>query len=327
MDKNKETLDDIDFYLREAINTVKGGIDQVYFGILDYLEESEKSVFLERLKKQSDSLQDILYKSVVERARQVNILNKQLLEFNDELRILRDSLEYKVRERTKEIKNTQEVTIFALARLAESRDKETGEHLNRIRNYSLILAKYLGSETKYSEHIDKNFLHNIYNSSPLHDIGKVGITDAILLKPGKLTIDEFDLMKKHTIIGGQTLEDAERQLKTENKSFLTMGKEVAYSHHEKWDGSGYPFGLKETNIPLSARIVALADVYDALTSVRIYKPAYTHEESMEIIISGKCTHFDPYVVEAFTELENEFSLIKDDVYMFDITDTDFGGKY
>ncbi len=235
MDKNKETLDDIDFYLREAINTVKGGIDQVYFGILDYLEDSEKSVFLERLKKQSDSLQDILYKSVVERARQVNILNKQLLEFNDELRILRDSLEFKVRERTKEIKNTQEVTIFALARLAESRDKETGEHLNRIRNYSLILAKYLGSETKYSEHIDKNFLHNIYNSSPLHDIGKVGITDAILLKPGKLTSDEFNMMKRHTIIGGQTLEDAERQLKTENTSFLTLCKEVAYSHHEQWD--------------------------------------------------------------------------------------------
>jgi len=158
----------------------------------------------------------------------------------------------------------------------------------------------------YKGYIDKKYISNIYHSSPLHDIGKVGISDQILLKPGKLTLQEFDIMKSHTIIGGKTLEDAEKQLKNKTKSFLSMGKNIAYCHHEKWDGSGYPFGLKETEIPLSARIVALADVYDALTSKRVYKEAMSHTVARDIIVQSSGKHFDPTVVEAFLKLEDIF---------------------
>ncbi|HOV13808.1 MAG TPA: HD domain-containing protein, partial [Spirochaetota bacterium] len=193
-----------------------------------------------------------------------------------------------------------------LARLAESRDQDTGDHLNRMRKFSYMIAKRLAKTKTYKGYIDKKYVNNIYHSSPLHDIGKVGISDTILLKPGKLTLDEFELMKNHTVIGGKTLEDAEKQLKYKTKSFLAMGKNIAYCHHEKWDGSGYPFGLKGTEIPLSARIVALADVYDALTSKRVYKDAISHEVAKDMIVQGRNKHFDPQIVDTFLMLEHIF---------------------
>lgn len=302
-------IDDFDFLLRESINTIKGSIDQIYFGILEYLEDGEKQIFLDHLKAQSDALQDVLFKSIVERANGTNILNSQLIEINNELRQLKGTLEVKVQERTKEIRQIQDVTIFSLARLAESRDSETGEHINNIRDFSYLIAEHLYKFGDYKE-IDQKFVYNIYHTSPLHDIGKVGIKDSILQKPGKLTESEYEEMKQHTIIGGQTLEDAEKQLYSNETSFLYMGKQIAFYHHEKWDGSGYPFKLKKENIPLSARIVAVADVYDALRSKRVYKPSFSHTDTIKIISEGKGLHFDPDIVGVFMELESQFNKIK-----------------
>lgn len=300
------SINDADYIMRECVNAIKGSIDQIYYGLLEYLSEDERKRFLSYLKNQSDSLQDVLYKAIIEKANKMNDLNIQLTKSNKELNILKQSLESKIAKRSKEIKKVQHVTIFALARLAESRDQETGGHLNRIRSYSYLLAKKLSRTKSYRGYIDAKYASNIYHSSPLHDIGKVGIADAILLKPGKLTVDEFENMKNHTIIGGKTLEDAEKQLKYKTKSFLGMGKNIAYCHHEKWNGTGYPFGLKGTEIPLSARIVTLADVYDALTSKRVYKDAFPHEVAKEMIVQERNKHFDPEIVDAFLSLEEAF---------------------
>lgn len=302
-------IGEADYLLRETIHAIKGSIDQIYFGLFDFLDEDEKAKFLEKLKEQSDALPNVLFKSIIEKAGEISELNSKLVKYNNELVLLKENLEHKVIERTQEIQQVQHVTIFALARLAESRDNETGNHLKRMRTYSYMLAKRLMERGKYQDYIDQNYIENIYESSPLHDIGKVGIPDKILLKPGRLTEDEFEMMKTHTIIGGDTLDDAERQLEHKTKSFLSMGKKIAYCHHEQWDGSGYPFGLKRSAIPLSARITALADVYDALTSNRIYKKALSHEVAKEIIKEENEKHFDPYVVEAFFELEVDFKNI------------------
>jgi len=304
--QNNYNLNDADYLLRECVNAIKGSIDQIFYGLLNYLSEEEQKKFLSYLKNQSDSLQDVLYKTIIQKANKINELNIQLLKSNKELNLLKHSLETKVEKRTREVRKIQHVTIFALARLAESRDQDTGDHLNRMRKFSYMIAKRLAKTKTYKGYIDKKYVNNIYHSSPLHDIGKVGISDTILLKPGKLTLDEFELMKNHTVIGGKTLEDAEKQLKYKTKSFLAMGKNIAYCHHEKWDGSGYPFGLKGTEIPLSARIVALADVYDALTSKRVYKDAISHEVAKDMIVQGRNKHFDPQIVDTFLMLEHIF---------------------
>lgn len=222
------------------------------------------------------------------------------------------SLERKVAERTVEIELTRDVTIFALTRLAEFRDPETGGHLERIREYTRALAEQLRKSNGYASIIDDKFVTNIYKGSPLHDIGKVGIPDNILQKPGPLTADEFNIMKTHSAIGGRTFYEAEERLLTiGDNSFLSMAKEIAFCHHEKWDGSGYPGGIKGEEIPLAARIMALADVYDALISKRCYKNAFSHEEARKIIMSSNGTHFDPRIVEAFKGVESQFIAIKD----------------
>ena len=152
------------------------------------------------------------------------------------------------------------------------------------------------------------YVDDIYQSSILHDIGKVGIPDAVLLKPDKLTDEEFDIIKRHTILGGDAIKAIESKI--EGKSFLALGKEIAYNHHEKWDGSGYPRGLGGQGIPLSARIIALADVYDALTTKRFYKEAFSHERSKQMIVELKGIHFDPEIVDVFLTLENDFNRIR-----------------
>lgn len=220
------------------------------------------------------------------------------------------TLEQKVDERTREIEDTQDATIIGLAKLAEYRDPETGIHLERIRNYCKLITEELGSIEKYRSLIDKSYAEMIYKSSPLHDIGKVGIPDNILLKPGKLTYEEFEIMKQHTIIGGDAIAAAENRLKEQKISFLNMGKEIAYHHHEKFDGTGYPYGLKGDKIPLSARIMALADVYDALTVERVYKWKWSHEITRELIIKESGKHFDPDIVNMFVKSEDEFINIK-----------------
>jgi putative two-component system response regulator len=195
---------------------------------------------------------------------------------------------------------TRHAATFALAKLAESRDPETGLHLERIRAYSWILARELA---KVDDRIDPSFIENIYLTSPLHDIGKVGVPDAVLLKPDSLTTREFEIMKSHTTVGANTL-DATLQQYPE-VTYFRMARDIAHAHHERFDGGGYPRGLAGEKIPLCARIVGVADVYDALTSKRVYKEILEHEVAKGIILGEKGAQFDPHVVDAFDRAEDE----------------------
>lgn len=225
-----------------------------------------------------------------------------------QLKLYRDHLEDLVKERTKELSITQDVTINSLAILAEYRDNETGEHIRRTQYYIKLLAQQLQKLPEYENQLNPSIIDTLYKSAPLHDIGKVAIPDSILLKPGKLTPEEFEVMKKHTDFGKEALEKAEVTLDKTN-SFLHCAKEIAFTHHEKWNGTGYPRGLMGEEIPLEGRIMALADVYDALISKRVYKKPFTHEVAKSIIIEGRGEHFDPAVVDIFIEFEEEFRKI------------------
>lgn len=204
---------------------------------------------------------------------------------------------------------TRDLTIFALAKLAESRDPETGAHLERIRSYARILAGRLAGSPKYRHLVDLDYVRTIYLTSPLHDIGKVGIPDSVLLKAGPLDEREFEIMKRHTLIGAETLDAALSH--HPGVRFLEMARDIALSHHERWDGGGYPHGLADAEIPLCGRIVTVADVYDALTTKRSYKEAFSHETTRSIIVDESGTHFDPDVVSAFLDCEPEFIRVRD----------------
>jgi putative two-component system response regulator len=217
-------------------------------------------------------------------------------------------LEHEVAMRTLEVHAIQDVTIMAMASLAETRDNETGNHIRRTQLYVRCLAEKLSAHPRFADFLSERNIELLFKSAPLHDIGKIGIPDTILLKPGKLTPEEFEVMKTHTTLGRNAIEDAERRLGMK-VVFLTMAKEIAYSHQEKWDGSGYPLGLAGEAIPVSARLMALADVYDALISKRVYKPAFTHEVSCDIVIKGRGTHFDPDVTDAFIAVADNFAAI------------------
>jgi HD-GYP domain-containing protein (c-di-GMP phosphodiesterase class II) len=222
----------------------------------------------------------------------------------------------RIRQHTEEIMRTRDTTILTLASLAETRDNETGAHILRTQRYVKILAEHLRGSPRFSEYLNEESIDLLYKSAPLHDIGKVGIPDAILLKPGKLTEEEFEIMKTHAEIGTEALNVAEAQLGSTD--FLKLAREISLSHHEKWDGSGYPRGLSCDDIPISGRLMAVADVYDALISKRIYKPAFSHKKSMEIILEGSGKHFDPDVIDALTAREEDFKEIariyKDEAY-------------
>jgi len=215
--------------------------------------------------------------------------------------------ERRVRERTRELAMVQEATIESLSSLVETRDPETGGHIKRTQNYVRILAEHLRNRPRFREILDEENIDLLCKSAPLHDIGKVGVSDRILLKPGKLTELEFEEMKKHTLYGRDALQSAEKKLG--KISFLRFAREVAYTHHERWDGSGYPEGLVAEQIPISGRLMALADTYDALTSRRVYKAAVPHEKAAEIIRDGKGRHFDPEAVDAFLESQEKFQEI------------------
>jgi PAS domain S-box-containing protein len=221
-------------------------------------------------------------------------------------------LEMDLLDSYRKLQNARMATILGLAKLAEYRDEGTGIHLERIREYAKVLAEELAQNPAYHNIISAEYIDDIYQSSILHEIGKVGIPDAILLKPGKLSEEEFEIIKRHTLLGGDAIRAIETQI--EGKSFLKMGREIAYNHHEKWDGSGYPVGLRGEDIPLCARIVALADVYDALTTERFYKRAYSHDKSRQIILNLKGSHFDPRIVEIFERLEDEFNRIREEQF-------------
>jgi putative two-component system response regulator len=221
-----------------------------------------------------------------------------------DLKHYQDQLENMVNEKTRRLALTQAVTIESLATLAEYRDPETGGHIKRTQNYVKALAIHLKGHPRFRDELNDENIELLYLSAPLHDVGKVGVRDVILMKPGRLTDEEFIEMKKHTQFGHDALLITEQKLGKD--AFLRYAREIAYTHQEKWDGSGYPRGLKGDEIPIAGRLMALADVYDALISKRAYKPPMPHEDAVRIIQDGKGKHFDPDIVQAFIELDNTF---------------------
>jgi len=224
---------------------------------------------------------------------------------------LRDKSAYLEREvalRTLEVQAIQDVTIMAMASLAETRDDETGNHIRRTQLYVKALAERLRVHPLFEGALNTHMIDLLYKSAPLHDIGKIGVPDAILLKPGKLTDSEFETIKEHTLLGRKAIEGAERRLGMRVR-FLNVAKDMACSHHERWDGTGYPMGLAGDAIPVPARLMALADVYDAIISQRVYKTASTHEQACSAIVKGRGTQFDPDVVDAFIDIADDFRSI------------------
>ena len=226
----------------------------------------------------------------------------------DFLRDQNHYLESEVERRVREVAALQDVTIHAMASLAETRDSETGNHIRRTSHYLKALAERVRHLPRFRDFLTDKNIELLFKTAPLHDIGKVGIPDHILLKPGRFEPHEMAIMKTHTTLGRDAILAAERELGIE-VDFLKYAKEIAYSHHEKWDGSGYPQGLAGEQIPISARLMALADVYDALISCRIYKDGMRHEDAVKIIAEGRGTHFDADIVDAFLRIQDQFQAI------------------
>jgi putative two-component system response regulator len=240
------------------------------------------------------------------RARVKNHLN--LKATADLLKSQNQFLEQEVTRRTQEMRAIQDVAVLAVASLAETRDNETGNHIRRTQYYVRNLATHLSNHHRFRADLDENTIEMLFKSAPLHDIGKVGIPDRILLKPGRLDLEEMEIMKTHTTLGFESIIQAEQRLGS-SVDFLRYAKEIALSHQEKWDGSGYPEGRSGDEIPLSARLMAVADVYDALISRRVYKLPFSQEKSIAIMKEGRGTHFDPDILDAFLANTEEFRSI------------------
>ena len=217
-------------------------------------------------------------------------------------------LELEVAKRMREVMAIQDVTILAMASLAETRDSDTGNHIRRTQFYVKALAERLRGHPRFGWFLTGANINMLFKSAPLHDIGKVGIPDRILLKPGRLEPHEFEIIKTHTTLGRDAIEHAEKLLGN-TMDFLSCAKSIALSHQEKWDGSGYPQGLAGDDIPISARLMAVADVYDALISRRVYKEGMPHERAVQIMIENRGTHFDADIIDAFVEIQEEFHAI------------------
>ena len=285
--KADEQLKEIPVIFISALNEILDKVRAFSVGGVDYITKPF----------QIDEVQ-----ARVETHLKLRSLQKELEKHNRELEKL-------VQAQVKRISDTQMAMIFALAKLAESRDDDTGMHLERVQVFCKRLAARLKQRSRWSGQIDDVFVENIFHASPLHDIGKVAIPDHILLKPGKLTPEEFEVVKTHARLGADTLEVVRR--KYPGNALLDMGITIARFHHEKWNGSGYPQGLAGVAIPLTARIMAVADVYETLRAKRCYKPAFSHEETMEIVLASSGTHFDPEIVKAIVELKDEFRKIRE----------------
>lgn len=280
--KSNEKLKDIPVIFISALSETDDVVQGFQIGGVDYITKP--------------------FKAEEVRARVKTHINLKSLQ--QELKTNNEKLNYQVQLQVKQLADTQMETIFSIAKLAQSRDDDTGKHLERVQTFCEILAEELHKESMYTDEINEEFIKNIYQSSPLHDIGKVGITDLILLKPGKLTEEEFEIMKTHVQIGAETLVEVDKKF-GDNK-FIQMGIKIARSHHERWDGKGYPDKLAGTDIPLPARIMSIADVYDALKSRRAYKEPFPQEKCVAIINEGKGTQFDPVLVDAFNKVSDKF---------------------
>ncbi len=230
----------------------------------------------------------------------------KLKEANDFLKVQNQILEKMVKKRTMEVNRSHQATIVAMGALAEYRDPETGNHLRRTQHYVKMLAEELSKMPDFAEYLSTKRIDVLFKSAPLHDIGKVGVPDSVLLKPGKLTAKEYEIMKEHTIFGKNAIHEAQNQLELSN-TFFSMSEQIAAYHHERWDGKGYPHNLAGTDIPLSARLMAIADVYDALVSKRIYKPSFPHEDAVQIIKENSGSQFDPDIIKAFLNIADKFA--------------------
>jgi len=234
---------------------------------------------------------------------------------NEAVRLNNEYLEFEISRRARQLTAMQDVTILAMASLSETRDVDTGNHLRRTQNYVRLLAQHMQFKPGYADFLSDAMVNVLFRCAPLHDIGKVGIPDRILLKPGRYTAEEYDLMKRHPTLGRDALANAQRlagnnaQMRSGPADFIGVAKDLVYSHHEKWDGSGYPQGLAGREIPISARLMAIADVYDALISPRVYKQGMSHAEAEKIIVQGRGTFFDPELVDAFVQLGDAFQRV------------------
>ena len=282
-------------------------------GVEDYIKKPfQISIVRNRVDNQLKfkDFRDELQQMVEVRTRDLAERTEQLQQSNKELENRQAMLQKAngtLLLREAELETTQMATIHAMANLAEWRDPETGAHIKRTQRYVRALAEALAQKPEYADILTAEEIDRMEDSAPLHDVGKVAIPDAILQKPGKLTPEEFDEMKTHTTQGYRLLSLAEDELG--GQSFLHTANEIAHSHHERWDGKGYPLGLKEKEIPLSARIMSVADVYDALRSRRVYKPAMPHGKAASIIFEGRGTQFDPDVVDVFMSIQDQLEEI------------------
>ncbi len=298
----KEIDDSVPVIIATGFGDVENAILSLREGAYDFLQKPVNAEILlntvaravesSRLRRFERDQQEVLRELVEERTRELRNKSELLL------------------KSYRRIKRIQGASIFALARLAEYRDEETAFHLRRIQGYCRTLVNHLRTREKYRDQITDQYLEDLVECALLHDIGKVAIPDSILLCPRKFGEDEFAVMKQHTILGGKALEDAANEAGEE--SFLSIGRDVAYYHHERWDGKGYPFHLKDEEIPLAARIVSLADVYDALTTRRRYKQACAHQDAVLDIKDARGSRFDPEIVDAFLEVESEFNHIREE---------------
>ena len=284
--KNNARTWDIPVILFSDTPSVSGEINAFESGAADYLSvPTAPEIFMARVKAQMASHSKV-----------------------DLVRLINSQLEHVVSQRLEELTAVQNATILAMTSLAQTRDIETGNHIKRTQHYVRVLAQRLQKHPRFSSFLTDRNIDLLFKSAPLHDIGKVGIPDRILLKPGRLTADEMTVMKTHTTLGRDTITYAEKLMGTK-LDFLTLAKEIAYSHQEKWDGSGYPQGLSGNAIPISARLMAVADVYDAIISRRVYKSGMSHAEAVEIIVENSGTHFDPDIIDAFLKVRDEFQKI------------------
>jgi len=271
--------------------------------IITRYDEKSKSLLNSFADQVDHHIQTVLVSELIARyadvSRQLEERNRQLAISEGKLREYNEHLEYLVEQKVKEIYASQVATIHALVKSAEARDDDTGAHIERTSAYCRLIAEKAHETGVYRNIINDEYPENLAKASPLHDIGKVGIPDAILLKPGRLTGEEFEIMKTHVAIGYETLASVEKSYP--GNAFLKLGMEIARDHHEKWDGSGYLGGLAGEDIPLSARIMALSDVYDALRSKRVYKEGFLHSKALDIIVQGRGSHFDPVLVDIFLQ--------------------------
>ncbi len=277
--KQEETLKNIPILFISANDSSEDKVNGFLAGGVDYVTKPFK---IEELRARINTHLTLV------------AMRKELEGYNRQLEDL-------VRQKIEIIEESHISTTLAMVKLTENRDNETGQHIDRTRLLCKMVAQQLREMSKYKEVITDAFIKDIYNSAALHDIGKIGVPDAILLKPGKLTPEEWEIMKRHTIYGANTLDAVLKEY--DLNEFIKMGRDIALSHHEKWDGTGYPQGLSGEDIPLSARIMIIVDIYDALRSKRPYKEAFTQGVTMEIIWEYEKSYFDPDVFKAFLALE------------------------